>query len=60
MTVALPFSEVVRVNEIGAGLHRTLTPDEATRQRIAKSLDLASLDAFETAMDLAPAREGWR
>ncbi len=55
----LPFSEVVRVNEIGAGLSRTLTPDQAARTRIIKALDLASLEAFEAEMTLTPARAGW-
>jgi len=60
MTIALPFSEIVRINEIGAGLHRRLQPDDATRARIARTLDLASLEAFEADLSLAPAREGWR
>ncbi len=55
----LPFSEVVRVNEIGAGLTRTLVPDEATRARIVKALDLASLETFEAALTLTPDRVGW-
>jgi hypothetical protein len=54
MSLALPFSETVRLNEIGAGLQRTLTPDAAIRARIARSLDLASLDAFEAELALAP------
>ena len=54
MTVALPFSETVRVNEIGAGLQRTLEPDAAMRTRIARSLDLASLDAFTAELNLGP------
>ena len=60
MTIALPFSEIVRLNEIGGGLHRRLQPDDAARARIARTLDLASLDAFEAELSLAPAREGWR
>ncbi|MBU1347356.1 MAG: DUF177 domain-containing protein [Alphaproteobacteria bacterium] len=55
----LPFSDVVRVNEIGAGLSRTLVPDETERARIIKALDLASLEAFEADLKLAPARVGW-
>jgi hypothetical protein len=54
MTVALPFSETVRLNEIGAGLQRTLAPDAAMRVRIARALDLASLDAFEAELSLVP------
>jgi uncharacterized metal-binding protein YceD (DUF177 family) len=55
----LPFSEVVRVNEIGAGLTRTLVPDADARKRIIKALDLASLDAFEAELTLTPGRAGW-
>jgi len=55
----LPFSEVVRVNEIGAGLTRTLVPDDAARARIVKALDLGSLDMFEAELGLAPSRTGW-
>lgn len=54
MTEALPYSEAVRLNEIGAGLKRTLTPDAAMRTRIARALDLASLDAFEAELLLEP------
>lgn len=55
-----PLSDIVRVNQIGAGLERTLTPDAETRRRIARALDLASLDAFEATMTLAPGETGWR
>jgi hypothetical protein len=54
MTVVLPFSETVRLNEIGAGLQRKLEPDAAMRARIARALDLASLDAFEAEVAVAP------
>ncbi len=55
----LPFSEVVRINEIGAGLQRHLVPDEAAIKRIVKALDLGSLSVFEADVKLAPARVGW-
>lgn len=54
-----PFSEVVRVNEIGAGLERRLVPDEDARKRIIKALDLASLSAFEADLKIVPGRVGW-
>ena len=54
MTEVLPYSESVRLNEIGTGLKRTLTPDAAMRARIARALDLASLDAFEAELLLEP------
>jgi uncharacterized metal-binding protein YceD (DUF177 family) len=55
----LPFSEVLRVNEIGAGATRRLVPDEAARGRIIKALDLASLASFESEITVVPAHVGW-
>ena len=55
----LPFSEIVRINEIGAGLERHLVPDDAAKARIIKALDLASLSAFEADLRVAPSRVGW-
>jgi len=59
MSVVLPLTEIVRINEIGTGLFRTLEPDDGTRTKIARSLDLASLDAFTATLTLKPARVGW-
>jgi uncharacterized metal-binding protein YceD (DUF177 family) len=58
-TAVLPYSEPVRLHQIGAGVTRTLSPDEAARVRIAKALDLASLDRFEAEVTLAPSPGGW-
>lgn len=55
-----PLSDIVRVNQIGAGVNRTLTPDAEARRRIARELDLAALDAFEAVLTLAPGETGWR
>lgn len=55
----LPFSEPVRINEIGAGIERRLVPDEAAQKRIIKALDLASLTAFEADLKIVPAHVGW-
>lgn len=55
----IPFSEPVRLHQIGAGLSRTLVADAAARARIARALDLASLDAFEADVRLEPAAGGW-
>jgi len=55
----LPFSEVVRINEIGAGLTRHLVPDEAARARIVKALDLATLETLEADVNILPSRGGW-
>lgn len=59
MSSALPLSEIVRINEIGSSLDRTLEPDAALRAKIARSLDLASLDAFTATLSIKPARVGW-
>lgn len=56
----LPYSEPVRLHQVGAGVTRTLEPDAAARLRIAKALDLASLDSFVAEMTLAPSPGGWR
>ncbi|MCS6625199.1 DUF177 domain-containing protein [Roseibacterium beibuensis] len=56
----LPYSEPVRLHQIGAGVTRTLEPDAAARKRIAKALDLASLDSLVAEVKLAPAPGGWR
>jgi uncharacterized metal-binding protein YceD (DUF177 family) len=55
----LPFSEVLRVNEIGNGVSRRLVADEGARGRIVKALDLASLSSLEAELAVAPARTGW-
>lgn len=60
MSDALPFSDPVRVHQIGTGVIRTLEPDEAARKRIARSLDLAALDAFTAEVELRPTDAGWR
>lgn len=56
----LPYSEPVRLHQLGSGAKRTLTPDASARARIARALDLASLDAFTAEMELAPSAGGWR
>ena len=55
----LPFSEPVRLHQVGAGLTRRLSPDAPTRARIARALDLASLDRFDVDITLAPSATGW-
>lgn len=56
----LPWSEPIRLHQIGAGLTRTLEPDAAARARVAKALDLASLDQLSADIDLKPSPAGWR
>ncbi|MDY6924492.1 MAG: DUF177 domain-containing protein [Pseudomonadota bacterium] len=58
--VTLPYSEPVRLHQVGAGVTRRLEPDAAARARIARALDLASLDSFVADVTLAPAPAGWR
>ena len=53
-TPPLPFSDPVRINQIGAGLERTLTPDPEAIRRIARALDLQALDGFTAELSLAP------
>ena len=55
----LPYSEPVRLHQIGSGVNRTLTPDAAARARIARALDLAALDAVEADVNLVPTASGW-
>ena len=54
MSAALPYSETVRVNQIGAGLSRTLEPDADARKRIARALDLQGLEDFVTDISVTP------
>jgi uncharacterized metal-binding protein YceD (DUF177 family) len=61
MTVPdLPYSEPVRLHQVAGGVKRTLEPDAAARARIARALDLASLESFTADMDLKPTDAGWR
>lgn len=60
MTVSNPpLSDVVRLNQIGAGLTRLLEPDAETRARIARALDLQALDAFTAELKVEPTTTGW-
>ncbi|MFN3837576.1 MAG: DUF177 domain-containing protein [Brevundimonas sp.] len=54
MSVTLPYSETVRINQIGAGLVRRLEPDAATRKAIARALDLQGLEDFVVDMEVKP------
>lgn len=54
-----PFSQPLRLNQIGAGVTRDLEPDEAVRGRIARMLDLVDLPAFRARLTVQPAPEGW-
>lgn len=55
-----PWSDVVRVHEIGRGLSRRLEADEATRARVAKFLGLEGLTRLVADVTVAPAPIGWR
>ncbi|WP_395943607.1 YceD family protein [Brevundimonas sp.] len=54
MSATLPFSDTVRINQIGAGLSRRLEPDVDTRKRIARALDLQGLEDFVIDMEVKP------
>lgn len=56
----LPYSQVIRLHQVGGGVTRTLEPDAAARARIVRALDLASLDAFVAEVQLTPSPGGWR
>lgn len=58
--IQLPYSEPVRLHQIGAGIERTLTPQAADIARITKALNLASLDSFTVDVNLVPTASGWR
>lgn len=60
MRADLPYSEAVRLYQIGVGLKRSLKPDAAARNRIASALDLASLDRLEADVVIEPAPVGWK
>lgn len=56
----IPYSEPVRLHQIGAGVTRTLEPDAAARARIVKALDLAALDGLTADIELKPSAIGWK
>lgn len=55
-----PWSEVVRLHEVGRGLSRRLEADEATRARVAKWLEIEGLNALSADVRVDPAPVGWR
>lgn len=57
---ALPYSDPIRLHQVGVSLARRLEPDEAARTRIARALDLKSLDRFVADMEITPTVSGWR
>jgi len=61
MTIpALPYSAPVRLHQVGASLSRRLEPDAEARQRIARALNLKSLDRFEADLEVTATVSGWR
>lgn len=57
---SLPYSRVVRLNQIGAGLRERLMPDTGERAAIARALDLVALDSFVADLRLEPTASGWK
>ena len=61
MTIpAIPYSDPIRLHQIGAALTRRLEPDVESRSRIARALDLKSLDRFVADIEIVPTVSGWR
>ena len=60
MTESTVWSDRVRLDQIGQGLGRRLTPSETERAAIARALDLASLDHLEADVEVKPSGSGWR
>lgn len=56
----LPYSEPLRLHQIGAGLQRQLVPDAESLKRIIKALDLQSLEGFAVDISLTPTVSGWK
>ena len=56
----LPYSEPLRLHQIGAGVQRRLTPDADAMKRIARALDLQALKDFAVDINLVPTVSGWR
>jgi len=55
-----PWSVPVRLDQIGRGLTRKLSPTEQERTHIAAQLDLASLDRLDAEVEVTPTTLGWR
>lgn len=60
MNESPPWSDRLRLDQIGQGVSRRLEAGPAERARIAAALDLASLDALSAAVDIKPSGIGWR
>ena len=58
--IPLPYSEPLRLHQIGASLTRVLEPDTAQRAKIAKALNLAALESFTAELTVKPTVSGWR
>lgn len=55
-----PLSAPLRMNQVGIGVERGLSPDAEVRAAIARSLGLLDLPSFEAALSVKPAGRGWR
>ena len=60
MTGSNVWSDRIRLDQIGHGQSRHLTPSGAERAGIAQALDLASLDRLEADVEIKPSGVGWR
>lgn len=60
MTDAPPWTERVRLDQIGQGVSRRLEAGPAERARVAAALDLAELGALSAEVEIKPSGVGWR
>lgn len=60
MIDAPPWSDRVRLDQIGVGLTRRLEADAETRARVADALGLLELSALTADVSVKPAGAGWR
>ncbi|WP_296814929.1 DUF177 domain-containing protein [Brevundimonas sp.] len=54
-----PWSERLRLDQIGAGVTRSMSADAGARERVAEALDLASLDDLTAEVSVKPSGAGW-
>lgn len=60
MTESLPWSDRLRLDQIGLGVTRRLEAGPTDRQRIATALDLAELESLAADVEVRPSGIGWR
>lgn len=56
----VPWSDRLRLDQIGPGVSRRLQADDAARERVRDALELDSLDRLEAEVTVKPSGAGWR